>query len=47
MTEKEIKELFNNEEFINTILLPQTKGFFISKNKPVYTLKECLENLND
>ena len=48
MYEKEIKELFKNEELIKSMLTSSfIEDFYVNDMEPVYSLKECLECVNE
>lgn len=48
MTEKELEKILGNEEFMESLLETiENTDSYINNKKPVYTLRECLENTKE
>lgn len=47
MNNKDLKDVLNNEEFIKNLIDSSNENFFITNKKPVYSLKECLETIDE
>lgn len=48
MNFNDLKNIFNNEEFMNNVLESLSDDdFFVTNKRPVYTLRECLDSVDD